>query len=214
MEVPEIASGTVEIKEIAREAGSRTKIAVMSHQAGVDPIGACVGQRGTRVLTVINELNGEKIDVIEWSEDPERFIANSLAPAQVSEVNLLDRMNAKVTVPEDQMSLAIGREGQNVRLAVKLTKWKIEIEGAEEFQEQMAAEAAAAEEEEGAAPETTDEAEEKPEAVAEEETVEAAEEETPEEETADEEAAAEGEEDDAAAKKAAADAAASSGEEE
>jgi N utilization substance protein A len=167
------------------------------------------------VLTVINELNGEKIDVIEWSEDPERFIANSLAPAQVSEVNLLDRMNAKVTVPEDQMSLAIGREGQNVRLAVKLTKWKIEIEGAEEFQEQMAAEAAAAEEEEGAAPETVDEAEEKPEAVAEEETVEAAEEEeTPEEETEGEEAAAEGEEDDAAAKKAAADAAASSGEEE
>ena len=140
MEVPEIASGVVEIQEIAREAGSRTKIAVSSNQAGVDPIGACVGQRGTRVLTVINELNGEKIDVIEFSDDAERFIANSLAPAAVTRVELSDRMQAKVTVPDDQMSLAIGREGQNVRLAVKLTKWKIEIEGAEEFEEMMTTE--------------------------------------------------------------------------
>ena len=136
MEVPEIASGVVEIKEVAREAGSRTKIAVMSNQAGVDPIGACVGQRGTRVLTVINELNGEKIDVIEWSEEPERFIANALAPAKVTGVELGDRMEAKVQVPDDQLSLAIGREGQNVRLAVKLTKWKIEIEGAEDLGEE------------------------------------------------------------------------------
>lgn len=133
MEVPEIAAGTVEIKAIAREEGSRTKIAVASHQPGVDPIGACVGQRGTRVLTVINELNGEKIDVIEWSEDTERFVANALAPAKVTSVELHERATATVKVPEDQMSLAIGREGQNVRLAVKLTNWKIDIEGAEEL---------------------------------------------------------------------------------
>ena len=133
MEVPEIAAGTVEIKAIAREEGSRTKIAVASHQPGVDPIGACVGQRGTRVLTVINELNGEKIDVIEWSEDTERFIANALAPAKVTSVELHERATATVKVPEDQMSLAIGREGQNVRLAVKLTNWKIDIEGAAEL---------------------------------------------------------------------------------
>lgn len=143
LEVPEIASGTVEIKNIAREPGSRTKIAVVSNQQGVDPIGACVGQRGTRVLTVINELNGEKIDVIEWSEDAERFIANALAPAKVASVELRERSTALVKVPEDQLSLAIGREGQNVRLAVKLTNWKIDIEGAEEFlaeEEEMAKE--------------------------------------------------------------------------
>jgi N utilization substance protein A len=135
MEVPEIAAGIVEIKAIAREAGSRTKIAVASKQARVDPIGACVGQRGTRVLTVINELNGEKIDVIEWSDDTERFIANALAPAKVTSVELHERTTATVKVPEDQLSLAIGREGQNVRLAVKLTNWKIDIEGAEAFLE-------------------------------------------------------------------------------
>jgi len=217
MEVPEIAAGTVEIKEIAREAGSRTKIAVMSHQAGVDPIGACVGQRGTRVLTVINEINGEKIDVIEWSEDAERFIANSLAPAQVSSVELLDRMNAKVMVPEDQMSLAIGREGQNVRLAVKLTKWKIEIEGAEEFQ---AAEAAEEEGEEAEAdlqtgkPADSSEVEETtktPEDGEAEDAVGDADENT---KTADAEDAQDGAEDNEDAKQAAAEAAAASGEEE
>lgn len=136
MEVPEIASEAVEIKAIAREAGSRTKIAVMSHQDGVDPIGACIGQRGTRVLTVMNELSGEKIDVIEWSEDAEEFIANALSPAKVTDVELRERATATVRVPEDQMSLAIGRDGQNVRLAVKLTNWKIDIEGAEEFLEE------------------------------------------------------------------------------
>lgn len=132
LEVPEIASGTVEIKAIAREGGSRTKLAVTSKEEGIDPIGSCVGQRGTRVQTIINEIGGEKIDIIEWNENPEVFIAHALSPAKVLDVTLdtVDR-KAIVEVPPDQLSLAIGQKGQNVRLAAKLTGWKIDIKGAE-----------------------------------------------------------------------------------
>jgi len=127
MEVPEIAEGIVEIKQIAREPGSRTKIAVASKDEKVDPVGSTVGQRGTRVMTVINELGNEKIDVIEWSEDPAKYIANALSPAKVKAVEILPRREAKVFVPDDQLSLAIGKNGQNVRLAAKLTGWKIDV---------------------------------------------------------------------------------------
>lgn len=128
IEVPEIASGAVEIKAIAREPGSRSKIAVVSHEQGVDPVGSLVGQKGVRVSTVINEISGEKIDVIEWSEDPGEFIAHSLSPAKALNVELDDRRReARITVPPDQLSLAIGRGGQNVRLAAKLTGWKIDV---------------------------------------------------------------------------------------
>ncbi len=129
-EVPEIASGVVVIKAISREAGSRTKIAVYTAEANVDPIGSCVGQRGMRVQTVITQLGGEKIDIIEWSDDMRKFIAAALAPAKVQGVNLDEAAHsAQVEVAEDQLSLAIGRNGQNVRLAVKLTGWKIDIAG-------------------------------------------------------------------------------------
>lgn len=128
MEVPEIFNGTVEIKAVAREAGSRSKIAVVSTQDGIDPIGACVGQKGTRVQTIMAELGGEKIDIIEWSEDPVKFIANSLSPAKILNVQLdMEEKEAKVGVMEDQLSLAIGKAGQNVRLAARLTAWKIDI---------------------------------------------------------------------------------------
>ncbi|MBU1102606.1 transcription termination factor NusA [Patescibacteria group bacterium] len=131
LEVPEVAAGAVEIKVIAREAGSRSKIAVASVEEGVDPIGSCVGQKGTRVQAVINELGGEKIDIIEWSADPEKFIANALAPAKVLDVEINERERiARVQVPEEQLSLAIGKKGQNVRLAAKLTEWKIDVAGA------------------------------------------------------------------------------------
>ncbi len=127
-EVPEIASGIVEIKEIAREAGSRSKIAVVSHKEGIDPVGSCVGQKGVRVNTVINELGGEKIDIIEWSNNDESFIANALSPAKIVEVEVKPKTKeAKITVAEDQVSLAIGKRGQNVRLAAKLTGWKLDI---------------------------------------------------------------------------------------
>ncbi len=130
MEVPEIFNGTVEIKAVAREAGSRSKIAVMSTQDGIDPIGACVGQKGTRVQTIMAELGGEKIDIIEWSDDHVKFIANSLSPAKILNVQLdLEEKEAKVGVLEDQLSLAIGKAGQNVRLAARLTGWKIDISG-------------------------------------------------------------------------------------
>ncbi len=128
LEVPEIFNGTVEIKAVAREAGSRSKIAVTSTQEGIDPIGACVGQKGTRVQTVMSELGGEKIDIIEWSEDPVKFIANSLSPAKIVNVQLnMEEQTAKVGVMEDQLSLAIGKSGQNVRLGARLTGWKIDI---------------------------------------------------------------------------------------
>ena len=127
LEVPEVSTGAVVIKSIAREAGSRSKIAVSSTQDGVDPIGAMVGQRGTRVQAVINELGGEKIDIIEYSDDLEKYIANSLSPAKVEEVKILPRNKALCVVPEEQLSLAIGKNGQNVRLAAKLTGWKIDV---------------------------------------------------------------------------------------
>lgn len=127
MEVPEIAEGAVEIKAIAREAGNRTKIAVASKIEGVDPIGACIGQRGTRVMAITGELGNEKIDIIEWSENPEKFVAASLSPAKVKAVQILERREAKAFVPDDQLSLAIGKNGQNVRLAAKLTGWKIDV---------------------------------------------------------------------------------------
>jgi transcription termination/antitermination protein NusA len=129
LEVPEVSAGSVIIKSLAREAGSRSKIAVASGMEGVDPIGSMVGQRGTRVMAVINELGGEKIDIIEWSDDPAKYIANSLSPAKVMEVKIMPKNKALVTVPEDQLSLAIGKEGQNVRLAAKLTGWKIDVRG-------------------------------------------------------------------------------------
>jgi len=129
LEVPELSAGQIQIKSIAREAGSRTKIAVASTVEGIDPIGAAVGQRGTRVTAVINELGGEKIDIIEYSEDPEKYIANALSPAKVNEVKRLPKNKAQVIVPEDQLSLAIGKNGQNVRLAAKLTGWKIDVRG-------------------------------------------------------------------------------------
>lgn len=131
-EAPEIANGVVIIKSVAREAGLRSKIAVTSEDARIDPIGACVGQRGIRVSTVMNELAGEKIDIIEWSDDPAEFIADALSPAKIIKVEIQeDSHRAKVTVAEDQLSLAIGKGGQNVRLAAKLTNWRIDIEGAE-----------------------------------------------------------------------------------
>ena len=130
LEVPEIYNGSVEIKAVAREAGSRSKIAVFSNQDGVDPIGSCVGQKGSRVQTVMAELGGEKIDIIEWSEDPVKFIANALSPAKILNVQLDEESKeAKVGVLEDQLSLAIGKAGQNVRLAARLTGWKIDING-------------------------------------------------------------------------------------
>lgn len=130
LEVPEVFSGTVEIKSVAREAGSRTKIAVFSKEEGVDPIGSCVGQKGTRVQAVIDELGGEKIDIIEWSEDVQKFIAAALSPAKVLSVELNEeKQESVVKVPEDQLSLAIGKQGQNVRLAAKLTGWRIDVVG-------------------------------------------------------------------------------------
>jgi len=128
LEVPEIFTGTVEIKAIAREAGSRTKIAVFSAEEGVDPIGSCVGQKGTRVQAIIDELGGEKIDIIEWNEDVEKFISAALSPAKVISVELFpEEKRTLVKVPSDQLSLAIGKRGQNVRLAAKLTGWKIDV---------------------------------------------------------------------------------------
>ncbi|MFA6511928.1 MAG: transcription termination factor NusA [Patescibacteria group bacterium] len=127
-EVPEIASGAVEIKAIAREAGSRTKIAVASNQKNIDPVGSCVGQRGTRVQTIITEIGGEKIDIIEFSDDSVQFLTNALSPAKVLSIKLNEEGKiATAEVKEDQLSLAIGRNGQNVRLAAKLTGWKIDI---------------------------------------------------------------------------------------
>lgn len=128
LEVPEIADGTVEIKAIAREAGSRTKIAIASRNEDVDPVGACVGQRGSRIRAIVEELNGEMIDVIKWSSNAEEYIAASLSPAKVLQVEA-DEENkmARVIVPDFQLSLAIGKEGQNARLAAKLTGWKIDI---------------------------------------------------------------------------------------
>ncbi len=146
MEVPEIYNGVVEIKSIAREPGLRTKVAVVARQEGIDPVGSCVGMRGIRIQNIVNELNGEKIDVVQWSSDPREYIANALSPAQVVEVHLNDHEHtALVIVPDKQLSLAIGKEGQNVRLAAKLTGWKIDIKSASALleEERAAAEARA-----------------------------------------------------------------------
>ncbi len=132
MESPEVASGVVEIKSIAREAGARSKIAVWSNDPDIDPIGACVGQKGIRVTTVMGELSGEKIDIIPWSENASEFVASALAPAKVIDIRLTEDEEGKkaaVDVAEDQLSLAIGKGGQNARLAAKLTGWKIDIKG-------------------------------------------------------------------------------------
>ena len=128
-EVPEIFDGTVEIKAVAREAGSRTKIAVLSHNPDVDAVGACIGTRGARVTDIVNELGGEKMDIVDYSEDPGKFIAAALAPATVLSVEPAEdgSRTCKVTVPDSQLSLAIGNKGQNARLAAKLTGWKIDI---------------------------------------------------------------------------------------
>jgi len=130
LEIPEIASNAIEIKSVSREAGSRSKVAIATNDESIDPIGSCVGQRGSRIQTIIGELSGEKVDIILWDEDPIKFITNALSPAKVVGVELKengDEKNAKVKVREDQLSLAIGRGGQNVRLASKLTNWKIDI---------------------------------------------------------------------------------------
>lgn len=128
MEVPEIYDGTVEIKSIAREAGDRSKISVYAHNEEVDPVGSCVGAKGARVQTIVNELNGEKIDIVEWSEDPTVFVANALSPSKVLDVQVNEEeKSTTVVVPDYQLSLAIGKRGQNARLAAKLTGWKIDI---------------------------------------------------------------------------------------
>jgi N utilization substance protein A len=139
LEVPEIADGLVEIRGVAREPGYRSKIAVESHVQGVDPVGACVGPRGSRVRMVVSELRGEKIDIIPWNNEPARFVAKALSPARVREVLVDDELQqATVVVPDDQLSLAIGREGQNARLAARLTGWRVEIKGETEFAEEEA----------------------------------------------------------------------------
>ena len=147
LEVPEIESGLVEIKSIAREAGSRTKLAVCATQPNIDPVGACVGTRGGRVGAVVDELHGEKMDIVVWSEDPEQFVASALSPADVVSVKVLpgSAKACRVIVPDDQLSLAIGKEGQNARLAARLTGFKIDIKPASQAAEIEAAELAEAE---------------------------------------------------------------------
>jgi N utilization substance protein A len=141
IEVPEIFNGLVEIKSIAREAGQRSKVAVAATQDGIDPVGACVGQRGVRIQAIVNELSGEKIDVIEWNPNPQIFIASALSPAKVTEVSLSEDENgdkvATVIVADKQLSLAIGKEGQNARLAAKLTGWRIDIKSEAQVHEDM-----------------------------------------------------------------------------
>jgi N utilization substance protein A len=139
LEVPEIADGLVEIRGVAREPGYRSKIAVESHAQGVDPVGACVGPRGSRVRMVVSELRGEKIDIIPWNSEPARFVAKALSPARVREVYLDDEAReATVVVPDDQLALAIGKEGMNARLAARLTGWKVDIVSDSEFAQQEA----------------------------------------------------------------------------
>jgi N utilization substance protein A len=139
LEVPEIADGLVEIRSVAREPGYRSKFAVESHQAGVDPVGACVGPRGSRVRMVVSELRGEKIDIIPWNTEPARFVAKALSPARVREVYIDDESrDATVVVPDDQLALAIGKEGLNARLAARLTGWKVDIVSDTEFAQQEA----------------------------------------------------------------------------
>ncbi|HEY8418602.1 MAG TPA: transcription termination factor NusA [Limnochordales bacterium] len=152
LEVPEIHDGIVEIKAVAREAGNRSKIAVFSYEPNVDPVGACVGPRGTRVQAVVQELKGEKIDIVEWSPDPQRFVANALSPAKVVQVYLNpEEKTARAVVPDHQLSLAIGKEGQNARLAARLCGWKIDIKSESQMAELAVLEAQRAFEEAEAA---------------------------------------------------------------
>ena len=146
LEVPEVQNGVVELKAIAREPGSRTKVAVIARQEEVDPVGSCIGLRGIRIQNIVSELQGEKIDVIQWHPEPKVFVANALAPARVLSVDINEReMAATVVVPDEQLSLAIGKEGQNARLAAKLTGWKVDIKSASvaEAEKAAAAEVAA-----------------------------------------------------------------------
>ena len=136
LEIPEIDEGLIEIKSVSRDPGKRCKVAVYSPHENIDPVGSCVGQKGIRIQNIINELNGEKIDVIEWHEDPSTFIAEALLPAKVMAVDVREEEKfAQVIVPDDQLSLAIGKSGQNARLAAKLTNWKIDIKSESQFRE-------------------------------------------------------------------------------
>ena len=137
-EIPEIYEGVIEIKSVSRDPGYRSKVAVYSPDPNIDPVGSCVGQKGVRIQNVINELNGEKIDVIEWNEDPSIYIASALLPAQILAVDIKDEERfAQVIVPDDQLSLAIGKSGQNARLAARLTNWKIDIKSETQFREML-----------------------------------------------------------------------------
>ena len=139
LEIPEIYEGLIEIKSVSRDPGKRCKVAVYSPNENIDPVGSCVGQKGIRIQNIINELNGEKIDVIEWHEDPSTFIAEALLPAKVMAVDAREEEKfAQVIVPDDQLSLAIGKSGQNARLAAKLTNWKIDIKSESQFREMLA----------------------------------------------------------------------------
>lgn len=139
LEIPEIYEGLIEIKSVSRDPGSRCKVAVYSPNENIDPVGSCVGQKGIRIQNIINELNGEKIDVIEWNEDPAIYISSALLPAQVMAVDVKEEEHfAQVIVPDDQLSLAIGKSGQNARLAAKLTTWKIDIKSESQFREMIA----------------------------------------------------------------------------
>ena len=156
-EIPEIYEGLIEIKSVSRDAGSRSKVAVYSKDQNIDPVGSCVGQKGVRIQNIINELKGEKIDVIEWSEDPAVFIAAALLPAQVLAVDVKDEEKfAQVIVPDDQLSLAIGKSGQNARLAARLTNWKIDIKSESQFREMLVAQAEAGDVEEADAEEVSE----------------------------------------------------------
>ncbi len=138
-EIPEIYEGLIEIKSVSRDPGYRSKVAVYSNNENIDPVGSCVGQKGVRIQNIINELNGEKIDVIEWNKDPSIYIASALLPAQVMAVDIKEEEKfAQVIVPDDQLSLAIGKSGQNARLAARLTNWKIDIKSESQFREMIA----------------------------------------------------------------------------
>ena len=138
LEIPEIYEGVIELKSVSRDPGNRSKVAVYSPNENIDPVGSCVGQKGIRIQNIINELSGEKIDVIEWNEDPSIYISAALLPAQVLAVDIHDDEKfAQVIVPDDQLSLAIGKSGQNARLAAKLTNWKIDIKSESQFRQML-----------------------------------------------------------------------------
>ena len=139
LEIPEIYEGLIEVKSVSRDPGNRCKVAVHAQNENIDPVGSCVGQKGVRIQNIINELSGEKIDVIEWNEDPSIFISSALLPAKVMAVDVNEEeKSARVIVPDDQLSLAIGKSGQNARLAARLTGWKIDIKSETQFREMLA----------------------------------------------------------------------------